>query len=79
MLFKKKTKTIMEITPEDRFEIVYDYIKDLPKGDFTRFIEGIQFAWQGYDKALRVQTRDAKKDADIQASDKALEYEEIGK
>lgn len=60
-------------TPEERFTTVFDIVKDLPKTDFKRLMDGIDLAWQGYDKALRVQTREEKENADIYAAEKELE------
>lgn len=70
-IFKRK-KYNEKLKPEERFERVYELVKDLPKTDFKRLMDGIDLAWQGYDKALRVQTREEKDDSDIYATEKEL-------
>lgn len=75
-LFRKRRSTASELAPEDRFEMVYDLVKPLPKADFNKLIDGVKLAWEGYDKALRIQTRDDKKDKDIKEPERELEYEE---
>lgn len=69
-IFKKKGGWNLE--PERRFEAVYSLVKDLPKADFNRLIDGIKLAWEGYDKALRVKTREEKENADIYDAEKEL-------
>lgn len=70
-LFKKYKSDRIE--PEMRFEAVYELVKDLPKVDFKRLMDGVELAWQGYDKALRVQTREEKGNADIYSAERELE------
>lgn len=72
-LFRRKNKSGFDGSPESRFEAVYELVKDLPKADFKRLMDGIELAWQGYDKALRVQTREEKENADIYSAEKELE------
>ena len=74
-IFKKK-QAQGDLTPEDRFELVFDLVKPLPKPDFGKLMEGIKLAWEGYDKALRVQTREDKRDKDIKQPERELEFEE---
>lgn len=60
----KKVKKVMMtrggLVPADRFDCVLELVKDLPATEFRRFMDGIELAWKGYDKALRVQTREEK-------------------
>ena len=71
-LFRRTKSTADELAPEDRFEMVYDLVKPLPKADFNRLMDGVKLAWEGYDKALRVQTRDEKKDSDVKEAELGL-------
>lgn len=59
-LFNFKQESEDRLDPEGRFEAVYSLVKDLPRADFNRLIDGVKLAWEGYDKALRVKTRDEK-------------------
>lgn len=70
-IFKRKTQRAY--TPEERYDAIFELVRDLPKKDFKKLMSGIDLAWQGYDQALRVQTRDEKEDADIYAAEKELE------
>ncbi len=72
MIFFKKHNKGYDGSPESRFEAVYELTKDLPKADFNRLIDGIKLAWEGYDKALRVKTREEKENADIYDAEKEL-------
>ena len=75
MLFKKK-QTRDELTPEERFEKVYEYTKDLNKNDFKKFIDGIVLMHDGYEIALKVKSREEREDAGIHEAKNELEYEE---
>lgn len=69
-LFKRKS--YQPLQPEERFEMIFELIRELPKADFSRLIDGIKLAWEGYDKALRVKTREEKENADIYDAEKEL-------
>lgn len=68
----KQIKMAGAIDPASRFEMVLELTKDLPKADFNRLIDGVKLAWQGYDQALRVKTRDEKENSDIYIAEKEL-------
>lgn len=77
MIFRRKKGNRDELTPEERFEKVYEYTKDLTKGDFKRFIDGIALMHEGHEIALKVKSREEREDADITAAKNELAYEEI--
>lgn len=60
---------------EARFQQGVTLVKDLDKKEFKRFINGLTYAWQGYDCMRRVQTIDEKESADIDAPEKFIETE----
>ena len=60
-MFKKVKVT----DAEAKFNLIIDIVKDLDKTEFKRFIDATTLAWQGYDKLLRVQTREEKETRDI--------------
>ena len=62
---------------EQRFQQAVNLIKDLDKREFNRLIDGIELAWQSYDKIRQVQTIDEKEMADITEVEKELEYKEF--
>ena len=59
---------------EQRFQQAVDLIKDLDKREFNRLIDGIDLAWQSYNKIRQVQTVDEKEMADIASTEKELDY-----
>lgn len=73
MIWFRRKSTSWNIDPEKRFESVYNLVKDLPRADFNKLIDGIRLAWEGYDKALRVKTRDEKNNGDVYDIEKELE------
>lgn len=62
---------------EQRFQQAVNLVKDLDKREFNRLIDGIELAWQSYDKIRQVQTIDEKEMADIAEVEKELEYKEM--
>lgn len=60
-MFKKRKIT----DAETKFNLILDVVKDLDKTEFKRFVDSVTLAWQGYDKLLRVQTREEKETKDI--------------
>ena len=57
-MFKRKLPIV--ITSEEKQKQTIEYIIQLDKTKFNRFIDSVQLIWQGYDKLLRVQTRSEK-------------------
>lgn len=62
---------------EQRFQQAVELVKDLDKREFNRLIDGIELAWQSYNKIRQVQTVDEKEMADIAEVEKELEYKEM--
>ena len=62
---------------EQRFQQAVNLVKDLDKREFNRLIDGIELAWQSYNKIRQVQTVDEKEMADITEVEKELEYKEF--
>jgi hypothetical protein len=61
---------------EQRFQQAIGLVKDLDRREFNRLINGIELAWQSYNKIRQVQTVDEKEVADIAEIEKELEYKE---
>ena len=72
MRWHKKKKSDDRV--EQRFQQAVDLIKDLDKREFNRLIDGIELAWQSYNKIRQVQTVDEKEMADITSTEKELEF-----
>ena len=60
-MFKRKPKA--QVTSEQRQRQAIDYIIELDKTEFNRFIDSVKLIWEGYDKLYRVKTRDEKAEA----------------
>ena len=64
MSFFRKRK--VDLTPEQRTAQLRDsaieYIKTLDKIEKDKFFESVELIWQGYDKLLRVKTKDQKQE-----------------
>ena len=74
MLFKRR-KTVLESVAEQRFDTIIDLVKDLPRADFNRLIDGIKLSYEGYQKVKSAKTIDEKEMEDIDEIDKALTKE----
>lgn len=75
MGFLKKKKIADKV--ESRFQQAISLVKDLDKREFKRMMDGIELAWEAYDKIRRVQTVDEKETADIASTGKELDYIEM--
>ena len=58
MLFKKRTQTEYTDRVEERFQTIITLIRDLDRKEFNRLKEGIDLAWEAYNKVR--QTRSAE-------------------
>lgn len=58
-----KRKPTQQATNEERQKQAIDYITELDKTEFNRFMDSIEDIWKGYDKLLRVKTREEKAEA----------------
>lgn len=70
-LFKKK---LSAPDRESDFQMVLNIVKRFDKKEFTKFMAGIELAWQGYDKVLRTQTREEKEVEPVTSTERELEY-----
>lgn len=75
MKWRKRKKNYDRV--EQRFQQAVDLVKDLDKREFNRLIDGIELAWQSYNKIRQVQTVDEKEMADITNTEKELDYLEM--
>ena len=60
-MFKRKPQPT--ITNEQRQRRAIEYIIELDKTEFNRFMDSIEDIWKGYDKLVRVKTREEKAEA----------------
>lgn len=60
---------------EEKFQTIVDLIKDLDKKEFNRLKEGIDLAWQAYNKVSQAKTATEKELEDIEGPEKILEEE----
>lgn len=74
MIFRKR-KTVLESVAEQRFDTIIDLVKDLPRADFNRLIDGIKLSYEGYQKVKSAKTIDEKEMEDIEDIDKTLAKE----
>ena len=73
MRWLSKRKNIREDKVEQRFQLIVDLIKDLDKREFTKLKEGIDLAWQAYDKISKAKTNIEKEIDDIDSTEIFLE------
>ena len=71
--FRKKAVATQRDKVEVRFQAVVDLIRDLDKKEFNRLKEGMDLAWQAYQKVGQAQTNAEKEIADIDGVEKVLE------
>lgn len=72
-IFKKRK---IEYGVEARFQKAVDLFKDLDRQEFKRLMQGLELAWEGYNKIRQVQTVDEKETAEIAEVEKVGKYEE---
>ena len=61
---------------EEKFQTIVDLIKDLDKKEFNRLKEGIDLAWQAYNKVSQAKTATEKELEDIEGTERILEEED---
>ena len=72
-IFKKRK---VDYGVEMRFQKAVDLFKDLDRREFKRLMEGLELAWEGYNKIRQVQTTDEKESAEIAEVENVGKYEE---
>lgn len=60
---------------EEKFQTIVDLIKDLDKKEFNRLKEGIDLAWQAYNKVSQAKTATEKELEDVEGAERMLEEE----
>ena len=74
MFFRKKQPVEQMSDTEYNFKLVLEIVKDLDKSEFKKFQQALELAWSGYDKLLRVQTREQKETREIADAEKEMEF-----
>lgn len=73
-LFKKR-KAALESVAEQRFDMIISLIKDLPRTEFNKLLEGIKLAYEAYSKVKSAKTIDEKELEDIDEIEKSMKKE----
>lgn len=71
-LFRKKRKVADKV--EARFQQAVGLIRDLDRREFNRLIDGLRLTWEGYNRIRAVQTNEDKEVAEIEKTERALDY-----
>lgn len=71
-LFRKKRKVADKV--EARFQQAVGLIRDLDRREFNRLIDGLKLTWEGYNRIRAVQTNEDKEVAEIEKTEKTLDY-----
>lgn len=71
-IFKRRK---IEYGVEARFQKAVDLFKDLDRQEFKRLMQGLELAWEGYNKIRQVQTVDEKETAEVENVGKYEETE----
>jgi len=71
-LFRKKKKVADKV--EARFQQAVGLIRDLDRREFNRLIDGLKLTWEGYNRIRAVQTNEDKEVAEIEKTERVLDY-----
>lgn len=71
-LFRKKRKVADKV--EARFQQAVGLIRDLDRREFNRLIDGLKLTWEGYNRIRAVQTNEDKEFAEIEKTERTLDY-----
>ncbi len=71
-LFRKKRKVADKV--EARFQQAVGLIRDLDRREFNRLIDGLKLTWEGYNRIRAVQTNEDKEVAEIEKTERVLDY-----
>lgn len=71
-IFRKKKR--VEDKVEVRFQHAVVLIRDLDRREFNRLIDGLKLTWEGYNRIRAVQTNEDKEYAEIEKTEKTLDY-----
>lgn len=72
----KIKKHKVEDVAEERFNLIINLIKDLPKADYNRLKDAMDLSYSAYQKIRNVKTNDEKEVEDITNAEKILIKEE---
>lgn len=75
MRWFSRKKRISKSKVEQKFQVIVDLIKDLDRKEFNRLKEGIDLAWQAYNKVSQAKTSLEKEIEDIDLPERILEEE----
>ena len=70
-MFKRKKEEIIN-PAEQRFDVMMQLIKDLPKADYNRLKKAMDLCWQSYQTIRNVKTDDEKEIFDIEDVERKL-------
>lgn len=71
-IFRKKKR--VEDKVEARFQQAVGLIRDLDRREFNRLIDGLKLTWEGYNRIRAVQTNEDKEFAEIEKTERTLDY-----
>lgn len=71
-IFRKKKR--VEDKVEMRFQQAVVLIRDLDRREFNRLIDGLKLTWEGYNRIRAVQTNEDKEFAEIEKTERTLDY-----
>lgn len=71
-IFRKKKR--VEDKVEVRFQQAVVLIRDLDRREFNRLIDGLKLTWEGYNRIRAVQTNEDKEFAEIEKTERTLDY-----
>lgn len=71
-LFRKKRKVADKV--EARFQQAVGLIRDLDRREFNRLIDGLKLTWEGYNRIRAVQTNEDKEFAEIEKTERTLDF-----
>lgn len=70
-MFRRKKGEIVNPS-EQRFDVMMQLIKDLPKADYNRLKKAMDLGWQSYQTIRNVKTDDEKEIFDIEDVERKL-------
>lgn len=71
-LFRKKKQAVDKV--EARFQQAVGLIRDLDRREFNRLIDGLKLTWEGYNRIRAVQTNEDKEFAEIEKTERTLDF-----
>lgn len=74
-LFFRRKSSSYEDPAEERFDLMMDLIKDLPRADYNRLKDAMDLGYSAYQKVRNVKTADEKETSDITSAERVLQNE----